>query len=218
MTDLSIADAMALSNKDGFGFGEGGAYWIIILFLFMFASGGFGMFGGGGFNSAALQGSLTRADLTGEFNTQNILRQVTDNGNRFEDRFYTLNNTMRDGFVSTATGIADLGYNMQAMGCAIGKEIGDAKSELLTSNALNTRDILESNVANTQRIIDKITDYEMSALKNKIQEYEIQLSNITQTANIINQVRPFPVPAYITTSPYQGSIYTGTCGCGYNTL
>lgn len=216
MSDLSVADAMALSNKDCFGFGEGGAYWIIILFLFMFASGGLGMFGG--YNNAALQGSLTRADLTGEFNTQNILRQATDNGNRLEDRFYTLNNTMRDGFTTTAAEIANLGYNMQAIGCALGKEVGDAKSEILTSNALNTRDILESNVTNTQRIIDKITDYEMNSLKNKIQEYEIQLSNITQTANIINQVRPFPVPAYITTSPYQSSVYNGTCGCGYNTL
>lgn len=200
MADLSVADAMALTRDgDMFG-GSTGAWWIIILFLFMFSSGNFGGFGNG------YQNALTRADLSQGFNDQNLLNQVINNGNRVIDGINQVDNS-----------VTNVGYNLQTIGCSLGKTIGDAKSEILTSGAISTRDIIESNTNNTQRILDKINEYEINTLKDKLQDYAIQLSNINQTASILSQVRPFPVPAYITCSPYQSST-TGTCGCGYNTL
>lgn len=42
-----------------------------------------------------------------------------------------------------------------------------------------------------------------------------QISQAAQSANIIDAVRPFPQPAYITCSPYANYGY-GACGCGCN--
>lgn len=42
---------------------------------------------------------------------------------------------------------------------------------------------------------------------------ELGLSQSAQTANIVNQLRPTPVPAYITCNPY--GCNGGFSGCGY---
>ena len=41
-----------------------------------------------------------------------------------------------------------------------------------------------------------------------------QLSQQAQSANIVQQLRPCPVPAYLTCSPYFA--YNSGCGCGCN--
>ena len=55
---------------------------------------------------------------------------------------------------------------------------------------------------------------QMPMYNNNIQQ---QLSQQAQSANIINQLRPTPIPAYVTCSPYESSMYANgrynTCGC-----
>lgn len=46
-----------------------------------------------------------------------------------------------------------------------------------------------------------------------LQAAQLQLGNLSQTQNIINAVRPFPQPAYITCSPYT-SVNGFGCGNG----
>lgn len=41
---------------------------------------------------------------------------------------------------------------------------------------------------------------------------QLQIGNMSQTANIINAIRPFPNPAYVVGSPYGTN--TANCGCG----
>ena len=80
--------------------------------------------------------------------------------------------------------------------------------------ALNTgfRDVIDAQNAGTQRIIDTITQYKIQSLQTELQSAQLQLSNVAQTNNIINALRPTPIPAYITCSPYQAA--TGyNCGC-----
>lgn len=82
--------------------------------------------------------------------------------------------------------------------------------------------------AQTQMINDKFCQLEMREMQNKIdalrdekQAYQLSASQQQQTANIINQIRPCPVPAYLTCNPFgcnggftnYGNPYGYECGC-----
>lgn len=63
--------------------------------------------------------------------------------------------------------------------------------------------------AQTQMINDKFCQLEMREMQNKIdalrdEKNALQTSAITQqqTQNIVNQIKPCPVPAYLTCNPY----------------
>jgi hypothetical protein len=73
----------------------------------------------------------------------------------------------------------------------------------------------------------------MREMQNKIDSLredkaalQLSASQQAQTANIVNQIRPCPVPAYLTCNPYgcnggftgygfNGYGYNDGCGCGY---
>lgn len=80
-------------------------------------------------------------------------------------------------------------------------------------------------------INDKFCQLEMREMQNKIdalredkQALQLSASQQAQTANIVNQIRPCPVPAYLTCNPFgcQGGLndygygygYNNGCGCG----
>jgi hypothetical protein len=77
-------------------------------------------------------------------------------------------------------------------------------------------------------INDKFCQLEMREMQNKIDTLraeksalELGLSQSAQTANIVNQLRPCPVPAYLTCNPFgcnggftgYGYGYNDGCGC-----
>lgn len=93
--------------------------------------------------------------------------------------------------------------------------------------ALNTgfRDVIDAQNAGTQRIVDLITQDKIQSLQTELQSAQLQLSNANQTTNIVNALRPTPVPSYPVLSPYTSIVSpTGfafgngcgcnTCGCG----
>lgn len=108
-------------------------------------------------------------------------------------------------------GITGLGFLTQQKGDEI-------KFEL----AKSTCDITSNCTANTQKVLDKLCQMEANAQAIRIQELQIQnqalaLANqvkdiqtgqIASAGYIINQVRPYPVPAYTVTSPYGTSTTT----------
>lgn len=116
---LSVADAIALQDRDDGMFG-GNSSWIFFLF-FLMAWGGNG-FGFGG--NVAGQGALTRAELYDGFTMNNIERQIQGVQQGLCDGFYSQNTTMLQGFNEVGrelcTGfngvqaaIANLGYQQQ---------------------------------------------------------------------------------------------------------
>ena len=78
-------------------------------------------------------------------------------------------------------------------------------------NAKNTCDIINANTANTQRIIDMISQNQMQMLRDELSTTRAALSNNIQTQNILGALHPSPRPAYVTASPYAATNY---CGCG----
>ena len=57
-----------------------------------------------------------------------------------------------------------------------------------------------------------MTQNTIQELRDELQSAQLQLGNLSQTANIIGALRPFPQPAYITCSPYQAHVGYNSCG------
>ena len=68
-------------------------------------------------------------------------------------------------------------------------------------------DLRAEGLANTQKILDKMCENEINQLRSDLQSAQFQISQLSQTANITNTLRPFPMPAYLTCSPYQSYGY-----------
>lgn len=90
------------------------------------------------------------------------------------------------------------------------------------ATAQQTCDLKNAIAQQTTLINDKFCQLEMREMQNKIDALRQENSQLVlaasqqaQTANIINQVRPTPNPAYIVANPYCncGSPYSNSCGC-----
>lgn len=90
------------------------------------------------------------------------------------------------------------------------------------ATAQQTCDLKNAIAQQTTLINDKFCQLEMREMQNKIDalrqensQLALAASQQAQTANIINQVRPTPAPAYVVANPYCncGSPYTNGCNC-----
>lgn len=221
---ISIGDLFAAMNNnrdDGlFGGGCGGILALIIIFVLLFGAGGWSNRG----NDATMQGQIaTQADIQRGFDTNEITRKLDGLANGLCDASYALNNTIlqglnanniaqMQGFNTVGAGIANLGYQQQSCCCEINRNIDALRYE----NAKNTCDIITAGNANTQRIIDTMTNNTIQELRDNLQAAQLQLGNLAQTSTIIEAVRPFPSPAYITCSPYQSAQIAQVSGYGYS--
>ena len=218
MENYSLADiAAATGSNDGlFGGGAGGILALIIIFVLLFGRNGFGNNG----DYCAKPDVATQADVQRGFDTSTITSKLDGITNGICDSTYTLNNTMQNGFAnsnlanvqgfnSVNNGICNLGYQMQQCCCETNRNIDALRYE----SAKNTCDIITASNANTQRIIDTMTNNTIQELRDNLQAAQLQLGNLNQTSTIINAVRPFPSPAYITCSPYQAVNFNNGYGC-----
>ena len=221
---LSIADAMALTKGADGNAGNFGSTWTWVFFLFfLLAWGGGGFFGGG---NSSREGELTRAELYNSLGQQDsfmhqsdIMRELsaferdaTNNwGEMKYDNLIGVNNIMSQMATNAAAQAqccCETNRNIDAVRYENAKNTCD-----ITHNAqLNTRDILEGQNAGFQRIIDFLTNDKIDSLRSELQSAQLQLGNMSQTTNLINYLRPYPTPAYITASPYTSAY--GGCGCG----
>ena len=67
---------------------------------------------------------------------------------------------------------------------------------------------------NTQRILDAMNANTIADLREKLNEAQTEISNRNIESSIISSVRPYPVPSYLVSSPYQ-SIYNGFYGSNW---
>ena len=234
MSPADMAAVMGTNNRGNDAFGGYGAdmiIWLIVIAAIFNGGFGFGGWGGnGGFNSPAGQGALTRADVDAALSTRGIESGITGIGTQ-----------LCNGFNSVNSNISNLGYNLQNCCCDLKQGLGEvnynlaAQTNILQNTvnnngtaiqqALNSgfRDVIDAQNAGTQRIVDLFTQDKIQSLQTELQSAQLQLSNAAQTNNIVNALRPTPVPAYLTCSPYQTIVNpTGFAfgvsgnGCGYN--
>lgn len=217
---LSVADALALQNRDNDGmFGGGSGTWIWVFFLFFLLAWGGGGFGFG--NNAATQGALTRAELYDGLNTQGLENGIRNVQNGLCDGFYAMNTTMLQGmngiqnqlcqgFNGVNNNIAESRFAAQQCCCETNRNIDAVRYE----NARNTCDIVNAIKADGDATRALMTQNTIQELRDNLQAAQLQLGNLSQTQTIINAVRPFPIPSYVTCSPYTAVNGYGACGCG----
>lgn len=214
-TPLTAADVAAVTDNRGYGYGDGYNSWIWIILLFA-------LFGWGNNRNG-----VTSTELQQGFDNQSVMRKLDGINNGLCDGFYAVNTNnlqmqnqlQRDlcqGFSATNAAIAENRFAQQNCCCETNRNIDAVRFE----NARNTCDIvraIEKDGESTRALINANT---MQALRDKIvakdqelQTANFQLSQQAQNATLINALRPFPQPAYITCSPYVSQGY-GHYGCG----
>lgn len=209
---LSASDVLALTNNREYD-GMGGQFWWVIVFLIvasMFR--GNGLFGNDGVAAGTLLGSdeFIKRDI---FNTNQNVSTTACQTQRdvLENRY------------ATQLGLQNLQAQNQNCCCETQKEILQNRYDTALGNqnlqaqlAQCCCDLKTESVANTQKILDKLCENEINQLRTDLQSAQLQISQLAQTANITNTLRPFPQPAYITCSPYQSYNFGyGNCGCGF---
>ena len=255
---ISVADALALRNSgDGFGGfgGENGAWWIIILIL-LFGRNGWGNNDGGN-NYNACCTPATMQGMTDAFNFSQIDNGLRSISNGLCDGFYALNSAIQncccqtqlgfcEGFGGVNHSIANLGYQTQAGFNALATQLAQCCCDMrydLASQACDTRnliqtttrDIIDSQNANSRAILDFLTQDKIEALRSENQALKFRASQseqnafITanqqaQTAELIRRLgADCPSPAYIVQPPTPvnfpvnscGQVqFGGGCGCG----
>ena len=219
MTDgLSAGDILALTREDN----DMNQMWNnpFIYLVWLVVLGGGGLFGN---RTAELQNAVTRSDLFEGFNNQDVNGQLRGITNGICDGFYAINSGMKDGFYGTQAGIKDGFYGIQGAlaenrfaqqncCCETNRNIDavrfeGAQNTCSITNAIHaeaeaTRALINSNTM--QALRDKLADKDRDILAR-----DFQLSQLAQSATLVNELRPCAKPAYITCSPYTTA---GTCG------
>lgn len=222
---LSAADIMAMTKDDGQN------NWINNPFIYLvwlaLLGGNGGLFGRNNQGDCAMQGALTRSDMFEGFNNQDVNNQLRGITYGLSDGFYAVNTGMlngfngvqRDlcqGFNAVTSGINNLGYQINNCCCGIERNIDAVRYEAAQNtcqitNAIHsegeaTRALINANMV--QDLRDRL-----EARDRDILSRDFQLSQLNQNATLINAIKPCPIPAYITCSPYATN-NCGTCCCG----
>lgn len=176
-----------MSMNPGYGYGGDGFFGGDGLFLFAILA---LMWGGGGFFGRGADGRCaTVEDLNNSANFTRLESQVMNNGNAVERK--------ADAVYS---GICNLGYEMA-------QQFGSAYSRIDQSTAL-----INANVtAQTQKILDKLSEDKICALQGKISQLELQQA----LAGVVRYPQAITYNAGV--SPFCSGCGCG-CGYGYGTI
>ena len=207
---LSAADVMALTRDEDNNMWNNPFVYLVWIWAFSAF--------GGGFGANRANESLTRAELCDGFNFQNVENGIRGIQNGLCDGFYALNttnlqgfsgvdNALCQGFNGVNQNINQARFDNQQCCCETNRNIDNVRYEMSRGFC----DVITAQNQNTQRILDKMCEQEIQGLRTELQSAQLALNNVAQTNTIINAVRPFPQPAYITCSPYTS---TSTCGIG----
>ena len=222
-------------NNGGFGgFGGDGALWLIVLLALIWGNNGNGngFFGGNGFDNNYAWLSNGQKEIMQNTNQGFDTLQLTNQLEGTRDAISDLNSSVTNGFY---------GLNTSLLNCCCENRLASANlnSTIISENcadrqALNegVRDIIASQVAGTQRILDQLCNDKIDAKNEKINDLQreilmkdLQASQVQQTATLrlgqeaevdalYNRLSNCPVP----TTPFYGRTPIFTCngGCGCN--
>ena len=250
------------NGNGGFGWGGDGAWWLLVLFLFAFNGnwgnngngGGFGGYGAPYVANDVQRGFDQSAIMNGISGIQSAVTSgFVDTAAALCNGFAGVNSSISNGFAqaeiaANARQMADMqqafGLQSQLAQCCCDNRLAsaDLKYTIATENCADrtaladgVRDILESQSAGIQRILDQMCNDKIDAKNERIADLERQLtmanlaaSQSAQTAAILanndaqtnaleQYLAPVPRPAYIVQNPNGcgcNAINSG-CGCAF---
>ena len=109
---------------------------------------------------------------------------------------------------TTQRGIDGINYNMAMNTNSIQQTLCNNTRDIIDNQNANYRALHDEIVAN--RIEDK--NAQIAAQQNEINSLRLAASQERQNAYLLNELKPCPVPAFLTCNPYTGQVYNG---CGY---
>lgn len=203
MNNTGIVPTMPI----GGGFGTDGI-WIVILLALMFGGNGFG-FGGNGYNNFA-----TTEYVSNEFTQRDI-----------NSGFQNTNNLLTNGFQAVNTGILENRYAAELSASNTQRDIlqqtNELNTNLLTSNLQAQAKMDEcccnlraQGIENTQKILDALSQNTIDSLRSEVNDLKNTITANGIGSSIVNQIRPYPTPSYLVSSPYQ-SLYNGFYGSNW---
>lgn len=246
-SDVALLSNRGTYN-DGFGGNGDNAWWIILFLIFGLGNRGFG--GGFGNGSGIGENYVLATDFaTIERKLDNLANGICDStfalNNTMTNGFAGVQQTLCQGFngVNTAVlqsqnaterGFCQLGNQLAMCCCDIEKGIMGVNYNMATNtNALqqaictSTRDLIDNQNANYRALHDEIVanriedkNAQIQAQQNEINALRLKASQEAQNTYLINELKPCPIPAYITCNPYQsygygyGAYNNSGCGCG----
>lgn len=211
MQTAGIVPTMDYSrNNDGFG--DGAWFWIIII-LFAFWGNGFGK----------------NNELETDIDTRFLERDIFNTNQNVSTTGCQTQRDILETKYDLGTQVLENRFNCSQNACATQKEILQNRYD----NALQTQtlsaqmaqcccDLRAESLANTQKVIDIIQQDKIDQLRDQVYTTNQALNNANLANTVINAVRPTPVPAYLSCSPYfaynMGYGCNNGCGCGNATI
>lgn len=219
---MTVSDSGTPMIMGGDGFGCGGGFiWAFLIFALLMGNGGFGFGGNGNGNANAIQ-----ADVNRGFDNQNLQAQTRDiltavnNGTAqsvaaSNQVYHDLASNLGDKYSELARDVAGVNASVQQAianqneCCCSNKlliaETGAGINASIAQNrfdaAMNTAAINATTTAQTQKILDAISQNKIEALQGKVNQLELQ----SALANVVRYPTNFTYNAG--PSPF--------CGCGY---
>lgn len=212
MENFTPTDAIALQGNRGYNDGMWGGEWFWIIIILFFAWGGNGFGRNNGFET--------------DIDTRFLERDIFNTNQNVSNTACQTQRDVLESRYTTQLGFANAQAQNQACCCETQKEILQNRYD----NALQTQtlssqiascccDLRAEGLANTQKIIDLLQQDKIDQLRDQVYTTNLALNNANLANQIINSVRPFPQPAYITCSPYQSATGCGYgCGCASATI
>lgn len=142
-----------------------------------------------GFNSIERGICSLGAATTGAISdaSYRIQQGLNDNSYRLQQGVYDLSSQM-----------AQLGFQSQQCCCETNRNIDAVRAE----NYKNTCEITNAIHAEGEATRALINHNVMQGLRDELQAAQLQIGNMSQTQALLANLKPYPIPAYITSSPY----------------
>lgn len=219
--DLATNSYPYMGGGFGNGFFGGDGIWALVLLALLFGgNNGWGGFGGNGINNVA-----TTDYISSEFTQRDV-----NNG------FQNTNNLISNGFADLSTNLCNvrsdiLTGNMGLQNSILSSTNSTQRDILSQTNELNTNllttalqnqakmdscccELRAQGIENTQKILDALNQNTIDDLRSQVNDLKNTITANGIGTSIVNQVRPYPVPSYIVSSPYQ-SLYNGFYGANW---
>lgn len=201
---------------------------------------------GDGFADAAIaqcQGNanITAAITNGQYATAQAITGAKDaiNSTLYTNQLantQTMNQlamNLQQSNCDNRAGLADLKYTVATENCADRQALNTGVRDIIASNTANTQAIINSQTQGFQAIQDKLCQLELDSYKQKVSDQAAEIASLRgaisqtaqtaqlindnnqQTANLIRAINPAPVPSYQVPNPYTGCCGNqGFYGCG----
>ena len=208
---MTPAEALLVTDRRNDGWGGNSIWTLFIFFLLFLMRGGMGWGGVGAganfVNNDFLYTNLKNTMDTGfaqianqQFATQKDIWQ-TGSG---------ISQQLCQGFNGIQQGLAENRFASQQCCCETNRNIDAVRYE----NAKNTCDIINAIHVDGEATRAQMTQNTIQELRDQLQAAQLQLGNLAQTNTLIREIRPCPIPAYPSCSPYQTFGWGQVCGNG----